>query len=452
MLGGAWTTAAESQDTRTFLKSLGFPEVRVHHSFNHFDFSRPSRRILVIGSMGSGKTEFSARIWRDSEVARKKTGAAALGTRTDGADRRIVFFIRSALDAKRFPDYPPDALPYRGGYVRCGKNIAEIASSFDLERVMAENPEAGTWVIDEASFYEERLAYVVESASRDPGAHLHLSLARAELPPGDLQHHRAASAGHGHGRVPPHRLLRAPRVPPGFLLHLPLLHGGRTGVPRAVLRSPAGDRRRPGGATTRGSRTTAPAATTITTCRARSTPSSSSSRSASRPPAGDAAPLREELALIKDNLEKSRLYRHFRGMYEEIRMNSLRVSCIAEKALLFLFTEQNLVSERPVPPSREGAPDWTSTTCSAACPTAGGPPCWRNCEEGLRLRRGGHALRTHAFLPGCAGKPPAISRVFARVIYVHDTDSGKNSETLGVFLVASDPDGIGKSQRVLRDQ
>ena len=31
-------------------------------------------------------------------------------------------------------------------------------------------------------------------------------------------------------------------------------------------------------------------------------------------------------------------------MYDEIMMNSLGVSCIAEKALLFLFAEQNLVS------------------------------------------------------------------------------------------------------------
>jgi hypothetical protein len=43
---------------------------------------------------------------------------------------------------------------------------------------------------------------------------------------------------------------------------------------------------------------------------------------------------------------------------------------------------------------------------------------------------------------GCAGKPPSISRVFARAIYVHDTATGANSETLGVFLVASDPDGV----------
>ena len=45
-------------------------------------------------------------------------------------------------------------------------------------------------------------------------------------------------------------------------------------------------------------------------------------------------------------------------------------------------------------------------------------------------------------LAGCAGKPPSIARVFARAIYVHDTASNTSSETLGVFLVANDPDGV----------
>ena len=58
---------------------------------------------------------------------------------------------------------------------------------------------------------------------------------------------------------------------------------------------------------------------------------------------GEPGPLRDELGLIKGNLEKSLLYRNFCGRYDAIMMNSLRVSCIAEKALLFLFTEQNLV-------------------------------------------------------------------------------------------------------------
>jgi hypothetical protein len=47
-----------------------------------------------------------------------------------------------------------------------------------------------------------------------------------------------------------------------------------------------------------------------------------------------------------------------------------------------------------------------------------------------------------AFLSGCSGKPPVISRVFARVVYVHDVRTGGNAETLGVFLVGSDPDGM----------
>jgi hypothetical protein len=45
-------------------------------------------------------------------------------------------------------------------------------------------------------------------------------------------------------------------------------------------------------------------------------------------------------------------------------------------------------------------------------------------------------------LAGCSGKPPVLSRVFGRVIYVHDAATNTSSETLGVFLVASDPDGM----------
>ena len=41
----------------------------------------------------------------------------------------------------------------------------------------------------------------------------------------------------------------------------------------------------------------------------------------------------------------------------------------------------------------------------------------------------------------CTGKPPVLSRVMGRVIYVHDSASNRTGETLGVYLVASDPDG-----------
>ena len=157
----------KQSDTRTFhfLKSLGFPALRVHHSLNHFDFKKGSRRILVIGPMGSGKTEYSARVWRDSQVARKKSNVVAALTTSGAADRRNVFFIRSRLDYSRFPEYPEDALAYRGGYERCGENIAQVGNSFELEEIIGNKPDIGTWIIDEASFYDERLVYVVVNES-----------------------------------------------------------------------------------------------------------------------------------------------------------------------------------------------------------------------------------------------------------------------------------------------
>jgi thymidine kinase len=158
-----------TEEAGSFLRNLGFPLLRVHHSYNHFDFTRPGRVILVIGPMGSGKTEFSARMWRDGLVARSKTGAAKAATSGAGADRRDIFVVRSALDAARFPDYPPDALAYRGGYERCGDRIGQARDSFALESLLAENPGVGTWIVDEAAFFDERLAYLMKDEAARRG-------------------------------------------------------------------------------------------------------------------------------------------------------------------------------------------------------------------------------------------------------------------------------------------
>ncbi|MFA7118709.1 MAG: thymidine kinase [Sphaerochaetaceae bacterium] len=159
----------QKNESADFLRSLGFPTIDVHDTFTHFDFTTSGRRVLLIGPMGSGKTEFAARLWRDAEIARKKSQVVGKLTSTGKVDRRNVFFIQSEIDGSRFPDYPSDALSYRGGYVRCGNNIASIHDSFDLEKVIENNPTVGTYIIDEASFFDERLAYVVRNISLKDG-------------------------------------------------------------------------------------------------------------------------------------------------------------------------------------------------------------------------------------------------------------------------------------------
>lgn len=144
-----------------FFRTLGLPDPTVHWARDHFDFDRPARSILVVGPMGSGKTAFAAQIWRDSQVAMRKDADMPGCRLPDGADLRSVFFVRSRLDRRRFIGYPHDALPYRGGYERIGEAIADIGSSVELEELMVRHRDVGTWVIDEASFYDERIAYVI---------------------------------------------------------------------------------------------------------------------------------------------------------------------------------------------------------------------------------------------------------------------------------------------------
>ena len=333
------------QETTRFLKSLGFPEIHIHSSFNHFDFKRPRRRILVIGPMGSGKTEYSARVWRDSKVAWEKSDAVAKGTSLDGADRRKVFFIRTSLDRERFPDYPSDALPYRGGYERCGQSIAEIQDSFDLEQVIRRNPQVGTWIIDEAAFYEERLAYVVENESERRGLififptlvlnfrkEIFNSTTRILLETATDIFPLTAYCEH------------PDCLEDSFYTYRFYLNNGEECPalyfdPLIII---GGDQQK--------SDPLEP--NYCTRCDAHHyLPGKEYTYLILKPlgeeaSSGNLEPLKSELRLIRNRIEDSALYNNFskEKKYAPVMMNALKVPCIAEKTLIFLYSEQNLIS------------------------------------------------------------------------------------------------------------
>jgi thymidine kinase len=332
-----------------FLQSIGLPRVNLHHPFNHFDFSKEGRRILVIGPMGSGKTEYSSRVWRDSLVARTKSALRGRATTTNGADRRQVFFIRSSLDRGRFPEYPDDALAYRGGYERLGERIAFIRDSFELEAVIRRHPTVGTWIIDEASFYDERLAYVVRRESEENGrtfifptlilnfrreifnatARLILDTCTDVFPLTAYCEHPDCLADafftYRHYQVD------AEECPALFFDPLIVIGGDRL----------KDDPREPN---------------YCSRCEEHHyLPGKEYTFLVLKPLGHEAArgnlePLEGELRLIKDDIQSSALAQNFREKYcrgtevHEANLRSLKVPCIAEKVLLYLLSETNLVS------------------------------------------------------------------------------------------------------------
>lgn len=72
--------------------------------------------------------------------------------------------------------------------------------------------------------------------------------------------------------------------------------------------------------------------------------------------------------------------------------------------------------------------------------TAGRCPARRRSARGLRAAAAAVAAAGMA-LAGCTGEPPVISRVFAQPVFVRDLERGVTWARLGVFLVATDPDG-----------
>jgi thymidine kinase len=313
------------------------------------NFTQPGRRTLVIGPMGSGKTEFSSRLWRDSRIALGKSAMVAEQTTTGKADRRRVFFIRSMLDKERFPNYPDDALAHRGGYERLGSHISHITNSFELEKLLNKHKEIGTWIIDEASFYDERTAYVVKNESLrrgrsfyfptlilnfrreifNPSAKLLLEIATDIIPLTAYCEHQDCISNSFYT----YRYYRIEEEECPALYFDPLIIVGGDVEKNDPLQP-----------------------NYCTRCdHHHYLPGKEYTFLILKPLGEEAArgnltPLMEELYNIKNNLKGSQLYQqlletHENSRHGKIYMNALRVPRIAEKTLVYLMVEQNLLSE-----------------------------------------------------------------------------------------------------------
>lgn len=338
-----------AEQTQSFMKSLGFPDLRIHHSINHFDFTKTDRRILIIGPMGSGKTEFSARIYRDSQVAMQKSEKVRQLTTSEQIDRRNVFYVRSKIDDKRFEDYPKNSIAYRSGYVVPGDNIASIADSFDLEKVLENNPTVGTWIIDEVEFFDERIAYVIDQCAKQCSLNFIFPMlilnfrkdifnrtARLVVEGSTDVFPLTAYCGHPDCITDAYYTYRYYTVDgaecPALYFDPLIIVGGdkQTDDPKFPNYNTRCDHHhylpgkeytfmilKPLGEMAYG---------------------------------GNIEPLRKELTLLKNDIQKSELYNHFDKKFIQsedpnpIMMDALRVSCIAEKALIYLFSEENIIS------------------------------------------------------------------------------------------------------------
>ncbi|MFP4565729.1 MAG: thymidine kinase, partial [Spirochaetaceae bacterium] len=231
-----------------------------------------------------------------------------------------------------------------------GDNIAEIQDSFGLEEVIRDHQEVGTWIIDEASFYDERLAYVVRRESEMRGlififpslilnfrrsifnstASMLLEVATDVFPlTAYCEHERCLTDSFYTYRY----YTVAGEECPALYFDPLIIVGGD-----AETDSPT----EPNYCTRCDEHHYLPGKEyTYLVLKPLGVEASY----------GHTGALETELRALKENLAESRLSASFRELYgeaESTMTNALRVPCIAEKALVFLFAEENLLTEEQV--------------------------------------------------------------------------------------------------------
>ena len=224
-----------------------------------------------------------------------------------------------------------------------------MRDSFDLESLLAGNPRTGTWIVDEAAFYDERVAYLMRDESEKRGlifvcptlvlnfrreifnqtARLLLETATDVFPLTAYCEHPDCIAD----SLYTYRYYRIDGVecPAPYFDPLIIIGGDRE----------KSDPREPNYCTRCDEHHYLPCKEyTYFTLKPLG-------EAASR---GEIKPLLIELGALSGNIEGSRLYaslkhRHIdRDDPQPTNMETLRVPCLAERALVFLYAEANLLS------------------------------------------------------------------------------------------------------------
>jgi thymidine kinase len=230
-----------------------------------------------------------------------------------------------------------------------GNRIGSIENSFELELLIAKNRDAGTWIIDEAGFFDERLAYVIQRAASAYRMNFIFPMLILNFRK-DIFNRTARLLMEGATDIYPltayceHEdcitdsyytyrsyTVRGEECPALYFDPLIIVGGDRA----------AQDPRMPNYSTR---------------CDAHHyLPGKEYTFLILKPLgelayAGNTGRLLRELEAMKNGNEVSEIRGHFADKYlggdaaQPIMMNALKVPCIAEKALIYLFAEENLLS------------------------------------------------------------------------------------------------------------
>jgi len=146
-------------------KYSSYVKSRKYSIIKPFNFLEGNKIISIIGSMGTGKTEYCAKIYKDSLTLRDKK-ITTENFIFKGYDKTRVFYLKNINDVDRFK-YPNNSISFRNNYVEIDKEDFAIVSKYkEIENIFKNNFIHGTFIIDETCFYDEKLISIIKKEAK----------------------------------------------------------------------------------------------------------------------------------------------------------------------------------------------------------------------------------------------------------------------------------------------